>query len=80
VTDPEECETATNEMLLVHGIGVNTPVVSPYFIASGMQGHRLDGCHRRRRLLVLSPIGKASWWVSRLARHLYERLMLPTQR
>ena len=30
---------------------------------------------RRRRLLILSPAGKAAWWVSRLIPALYERLM-----
>lgn len=35
---------------------------------------------RRRRQLVLSPVGKASYWISRLLPRLYERLMLRTQR
>ncbi len=31
---------------------------------------------KRRRLCVLSPVGKASWWISRLCPALYEYLML----
>ena len=30
----------------------------------------------RKRLSVLSPVGKASWWISRICPGLYERLML----
>lgn len=30
---------------------------------------------RRRRLLILSPAGKAAWWLSRLIPTLYDRLM-----
>ena len=30
---------------------------------------------RRRKRLVLSPVGKASLWLSRLAPDLYERIM-----
>ena len=87
--------------------GVNVLVVCPYFVASGMHGHLLngdggrsappptgrnplspdqvaaavvDGCRRRRRQVVLSPIGRASWWVAHLAPALYDRLMRRTQR
>lgn len=31
---------------------------------------------RRRRLLVLSPVGKLAWWVSRLAPGVYEAMMV----
>jgi NAD(P)-dependent dehydrogenase (short-subunit alcohol dehydrogenase family) len=31
---------------------------------------------KRRRLLVLSPVGKLSWWVSRLAPRVYEAIMI----
>jgi len=34
------------------------------------------GLARRKRLLVLSPVGKLSWWISHLAPRLYERLMV----
>ncbi len=34
----------------------------------------------RRKLAVLSPVGKAAWWLSRLAPSVYARLMLATQR
>ncbi len=34
----------------------------------------------RRRLLVTTALGHASWWVSRLAPALYERVMASTQR
>lgn len=35
----------------------------------------VEAVRRRRRLLVLTAAGRASWWVSRLAPSLYERLM-----
>ena len=35
---------------------------------------------RRQRDLVLTAVGKASWWCSRLAPRLYEALMRSTQR
>jgi len=35
----------------------------------------VDGVERRRRQLVLTPVGKASFWLSRFAPPVYERLM-----
>ncbi len=35
----------------------------------------VDAVRRRRSLLVLTSAGKASWWISRIAPGLYERLM-----
>ncbi len=34
----------------------------------------------RRNILVLSPVGKISWWISRLSPRLYERLMCASLR
>jgi short-subunit dehydrogenase len=33
------------------------------------------GVQRRKPLLVLTPVGKLSYWISRLAPTLYERIM-----
>jgi hypothetical protein len=30
---------------------------------------------KKKNLLVLSPVGKLAYWMSRLAPHFYERLM-----
>ncbi|MCP4870435.1 MAG: SDR family oxidoreductase [Proteobacteria bacterium] len=38
------------------------------------------GCIARRRAVVPGVMGQASWWISRLAPGLYERLMLRSQR
>lgn len=38
-----------------------------------------DGISERRRQLVLTPVARLSWWVSRLSPALYERLMLRNQ-
>ncbi len=39
----------------------------------------VDGLRRRRRSLVLSPVGKASLWLSRLIPRAYEHLMVRSQ-
>ena len=39
----------------------------------------VTGVRRRRRSLVLSPVGKASFWLSRLLPASYERLMVRSQ-
>lgn len=39
----------------------------------------VDGVTRRRRQLVLTPVGKASWWLTRLAPSVYERVMRKRQ-
>jgi len=36
----------------------------------------VDAARRDRRLLLPDRVSRASWWVSRLAPRLYERLML----
>jgi len=33
------------------------------------------GLIRKKKLLVLSPVGRMAYWVSRLAPHFYERMM-----
>ncbi len=40
----------------------------------------VDGCLAGRRLVVPGAIGRASWWVSRLAPKAYEALMLRSQK
>jgi short-subunit dehydrogenase len=34
-----------------------------------------EGAQKRKPLLVLTPVGKLAYWISRLAPTLYERLM-----
>jgi len=45
--------------------------VSPEKIADAI----LKGARHRRKLLILTPVGKLSYWISRFAPVLYERLM-----
>lgn len=40
----------------------------------------VDGAARRDRLLTPSAISRSSWWISRIAPRIYDRLMLRSQR
>jgi NAD(P)-dependent dehydrogenase (short-subunit alcohol dehydrogenase family) len=44
---------------------------SPEHVAEAV----FQGVFRRKRMLVLTPVGKMTWWLSRLAPGLYEKLM-----
>ena len=45
---------------------------------SALVGRVADGVARRRRgPLLLSPVARASWWISRVAPSLYAALMGP---
>ena len=48
-----------------------SPQLTPETVAT----HVVDAVRRRRRQVVIGPIARASWWVSRFAPTLYERLM-----
>jgi NAD(P)-dependent dehydrogenase (short-subunit alcohol dehydrogenase family) len=51
-------------------------LLSPEAVARAV----VDGVRRRRRLVLVSPVARAAWWVSKLAPTLYERLMRRSQR
>lgn len=51
-------------------------VLSPDEVAAAV----VEGVAKRRRLLVPSTVSHSSWWLSRLAPRIYERLMLRSQR
>jgi NAD(P)-dependent dehydrogenase (short-subunit alcohol dehydrogenase family) len=58
------------------GEKVDVMLVCPGFTDTAIEAHALAGLERRRRLVVLSPVGKLSWLITRLAPRLYERMMV----
>jgi NAD(P)-dependent dehydrogenase (short-subunit alcohol dehydrogenase family) len=70
------CPSFTDTSIEKHALGGGPrPTVgkaaTPESVASAIRA----GIEGRRRLLVLGPIGLASWWMTRFAPALYERVM-----
>ena len=59
--------------------GLGHTILGAYHARTAMGGSLEEAIRRgvetRRPLLVLHPVGKASWWLSRLAPRLYERTL-----